>query len=104
MNVAGTNSLNHAAQPLSGVRVIDFTQVMLGPCATQVLAITALMSSRSSASARAICHAPRSDDPAGQHNPIFCSLNRNKRSFALDLKAPAGLAVVHKLAATPMLW
>ena len=27
-----------ATQPLSGVRVIDFTQVMLGPSATQVLA------------------------------------------------------------------
>ena len=27
-----------ADQPLSGVRVIDFTQVMLGPSATQVLA------------------------------------------------------------------
>jgi enoyl-CoA hydratase/carnithine racemase len=24
-------------QPLSGVRVVDFTQVMMGPCATQTL-------------------------------------------------------------------
>ncbi|HSU05344.1 MAG TPA: CaiB/BaiF CoA-transferase family protein, partial [Acetobacteraceae bacterium] len=30
---------------------------------------------------------------------VFCSLNRNKRSIALDLKSPAGLAVVHRLVA-----
>jgi len=26
-----------ATQPLSGVRIVDFTQVMMGPCATQML-------------------------------------------------------------------
>ena len=30
---------------------------------------------------------------------MFCSLNRNKRSIALDLKSEAGLAVVHRLLA-----
>ena len=32
------------------------------------------------------------DDPDGQDNPIFCSLNRNKRSVALDLRSEAGKA------------
>ena len=36
---------------------------------------------------------------AGQDNPIFCSLNRNKRSAALDLKDPDHLAAVHALIA-----
>jgi len=31
---------------------------------------------------------------------VFCSLNRNKRSIALDLKSPVGLAVVHRLLET----
>jgi crotonobetainyl-CoA:carnitine CoA-transferase CaiB-like acyl-CoA transferase len=90
----------HDAQPLAGIKVIDFTQVMLGPCCTQMLGdygadvikierIGAGDLSRSSI-----------DDPAGPLNPVFCSLNRNKRSIALDLKSPAGLGVVHRLVAT----
>ena len=90
----------HDAQPLAGIKVIDFTQVMLGPCCTQMLGdygadvikierIGAGDLSRSSI-----------EDPAGPLNPVFCSLNRNKRSIALDLKSPAGLRVVHRLVAS----
>lgn len=90
----------HDTQPLAGIKVIDFTQVMLGPCCTQMLGdygadvikierIGAGDLSRSSI-----------EDPAGPLNPVFCSLNRNKRSIALDLKSPAGLRVVHRLAAS----
>jgi len=39
------------------------------------------------------------DDPGGQQNPVFCSLNRNKRSIALDLKSRAGIEIVHRLLA-----
>jgi crotonobetainyl-CoA:carnitine CoA-transferase CaiB-like acyl-CoA transferase len=85
--------------PLAGVKVIDFTQVMLGPCCTQMLGdwgadvikierIGAGDLSRSSI-----------DDPAGPLNPVFCSLNRNKRSLALDLRAEAGRAIVLRLIA-----
>ena len=85
------------AQPLSGIKVLDFTQVMLGPCCTQMLGdygadvikierIGAGDLSRSSIA-----------DPAGPRNPVFCSLNRNKRSIALDLRSADGLAVVHRL-------
>ena len=101
MNVAGTNSLNHAAQPLSGVRVIDFTQVMLGPCATQVLAdYGADVVKIERIGAGDLSRSSISDDPAGQQNPVFCSLNRNKRSLALDLRKDAGRAIVRKLAET----
>ena len=40
------------------------------------------------------------DDPAGPLNPVFSSLNRNKRSIALDLKSKAGIEVVHRLLAS----
>ena len=37
------------------------------------------------------------DDPAGPLNPVFCSLNRNKRSIALDLRSESGRAIVRRL-------
>ena len=38
-------------------------------------------------------------DPAGEQGPIFCSINRNKRSIVLDMREPHGKAVVRKLLA-----
>src|SRR5260221_348087 len=36
-------------------------------------------------------------DPAGLDNPVFCSLNRNKRSIALDLRGEEGKTVIRDL-------
>ncbi len=85
-------------QPLSGVRVIDFTQVMLGPSATQVLAdygADVIKIERPGAGdlSRSSLH----DDPDGADNPVFRSLNRNKRSIALDLRQPDGKAIIYDL-------
>jgi crotonobetainyl-CoA:carnitine CoA-transferase CaiB-like acyl-CoA transferase len=83
--------------PLDGIKVIDFTQVMLGPCATQVLAdygadvIKIERPGSGDLSRWAIT------DPAGLDNPVFASLNRNKRSIALDLRGEAGKSVVRDL-------
>ncbi len=83
--------------PLDGVRVIDFTQVMLGPCATQMLGdygadvIKIERPGSGDLSRWAIT------DPAGPDNPVFASLNRNKRSIALDLRGEAGKAIVRDL-------
>src|SRR5271156_5866969 len=87
------------AQPLSGVRVIDFTQVMLGPSATQVLAdygADVIKIERPGAGDLSRTSIP--DDPDGMNNPVFRSLNRNKRSIALDLRKPEGKAIIHDLA------
>ncbi len=83
--------------PLDGVRVIDFTQVMLGPCATQMLGdygadvIKIERPGSGDLSRWAIT------DPAGPDNPVFASLNRNKRSIALDLRGEAGKAIIRDL-------
>jgi crotonobetainyl-CoA:carnitine CoA-transferase CaiB-like acyl-CoA transferase len=87
-----------AAQPLSGVRVIDFTQVMLGPSATQVLAdygADVIKIERPDAGDLSRSSIP--DDPDGLDNPVFRSLNRNKRSIALDLRKEDGKAIVYDL-------
>jgi formyl-CoA transferase len=87
-----------ADQPLSGVRVVDFTQVMMGPCATQTLGdYGADVIKIERIGAGDLSRWSIGDDPAGPLNPVFVSLNRNKRSIALDLKSPDGIAIVHRL-------
>jgi len=87
-------------QPLSGVRVVDFTQVMMGPCATQTLGdYGADVIKIERIGAGDLSRWSIGDDPGGQQNPVFCSLNRNKRSIALDLKSRAGVEIVHRLLA-----
>ena len=86
------------ALPLDGIRVIDLTQVMLGPCATQMLAdhgadvIKIERSGAGDLSRWAI-----ETDLSQGDNAVFCSLNRNKRSIALDLRAEQGQTIVHDL-------
>ncbi len=85
--------------PLSGIRVIDFTQVMMGPVCTQMLGdygADVVKIERAGAG-----DLSRSTFPpqGGIDNPIFCSLNRNKRSVALDLRDAASMASVKALIA-----
>jgi formyl-CoA transferase len=89
-----------SALPLEGVKVIDLTQVMLGPCATQLLAdfgadVVKIERPRSGDLSRTSI-----PDPAGLDNPVFVSLNRNKRSVALNLKHEKARAIVLEMAKT----
>ncbi|MFC4338925.1 CaiB/BaiF CoA transferase family protein [Cupriavidus numazuensis] len=85
--------------PLTGIRVIDFTQVMMGPVCTQTLADYGAdvikVERRGAGDLSRSTFAP----VAGADNPIFCSLNRNKRSVALDLRDPEAMADVRALIA-----
>ncbi len=74
--------------PLDGVRVIDFTQVMLGPCCTQMLAdYGAEVIKIEKEKIGDLSRWSLGSDPDGLNNPVFCSLNRNKKSLALNLKS-----------------
>jgi formyl-CoA transferase len=83
--------------PLSNIRVIDFSQVMMGPICTQTLAdFGADVIKIERANAGDLSRSSFLSEP-GRDNPIFCSLNRNKRSVALDLRNAEHIAFVKKL-------
>jgi crotonobetainyl-CoA:carnitine CoA-transferase CaiB-like acyl-CoA transferase len=83
--------------PLNGVRVIDLTQFVLGPYATQTLGDLG-------------ADVIKIEDPGGdrQRNqgkppvnptmgPVYVALNRNKRSVTIDLKTEPGKRALKKL-------
>jgi crotonobetainyl-CoA:carnitine CoA-transferase CaiB-like acyl-CoA transferase len=82
-------------RPLAGLRVLEFTHTIMGPCAGLVLA---------DLGADVVKIEPA---PAGDHTRrlpgfaagFFATFNRNKRSLALDLKQPEGRAAAHRLVA-----
>ena len=85
--------------PLSGIRVIDFTQVMLGPVCTQMLGDYGADVIKIERKGAGDLSRTTFEPVAGHDNPVFCSLNRNKRSVAVDLKHPDHLAAVRALIA-----
>ena len=83
--------------PLSGIKIIDLSSVISGPVATVLLADQGADVIK--------VEAPQGDIirrmGLGKNNlsPGFVSANRGKRSICIDLKEPAGVAIVKKLIA-----
>jgi formyl-CoA transferase len=86
--------------PLAGVRVVDLTRVMTGPYCTMMLADMG-------AEVIKVEQPGKGDDTrawgppfsAGEAN-YYLSVNRNKRSIALDLKSEGGKAILWKMIET----
>ena len=89
--------------PLEGVRVLDLSRVLAGPYATMVLGDLG-------ADILKVEHPGRGDDTRhwgppfvgegeARESAYFLSINRNKRSIAVDLKTPEGLEKIKGLAA-----
>ena len=87
--------------PLDGIRVLDFTQVMMGPCCTQMLGdYGADVIKIERVGSGDLSRWSVGEDPDGGNNPVFASLNRNKRSVALDLKSEKDRAAALRLVET----
>ncbi len=100
MSTANTTaSAASASLPLDGIRVVDFTQVMMGPVCTQTLADYGADVIKIERQGAGDLSRSTFAPVAGADNPIFCSLNRNKRSVALDLRNPEHMASVKALIA-----
>lgn len=87
--------------PLEGVRVLDFTQVMMGPCATQMLAdfgADVIKIERPGAGDLSRNFFGETSEEA-MNNAVFASLNRNKRSVEIDTKSEAGRQMIYDLVA-----
>jgi crotonobetainyl-CoA:carnitine CoA-transferase CaiB-like acyl-CoA transferase len=77
-------------QPLSGIRVLDFSTLLPGPLATLILAeagAEVIKIERPGAGDEMRSYAPK----FGADSVNFALLNRGKRSIAIDLKAPGAV-------------
>ncbi|WP_052372064.1 CaiB/BaiF CoA transferase family protein [Amycolatopsis taiwanensis] len=88
-------------QALDSIRVLDFTQMMLGPFATQLLADLGadVIKVERPAGEWERDLAMMGDYVAGQ-SAAFLAMNRNKRSIAVDLKDPRATSALLDLART----
>jgi formyl-CoA transferase/CoA:oxalate CoA-transferase len=95
-----SNSAAAAPAPLAGVRVLDFTRILAGPYCTLLLADLG-------ADVIKIERSDRGDDTRAwgppfldREEPIatyFASLNRGKRSVAVDFRAPRAAPLLRQL-------
>ena len=92
---AGAGEASRPPGPLAGLKVVEFTHMVMGPAAGQVLA---------DLGAEVIRVEPIGGDATrrlvGSGAGYFPMYNRGKASIGLDLKHPQGLGVARRLAVT----
>ncbi|MBI3997456.1 MAG: CoA transferase [Armatimonadetes bacterium] len=91
--------LTGSQRALSGVRVLDFSQVMAGPFCTMLLGdmgadvIKVEPPEGDTSRQMGIRHDPRLE----RESPSYWAVNRNKRGIAVNLKDPRGVEICRRL-------
>ena len=89
--------MRQPARPLDGIRVLDVTGNIAGPCATMILAALGadvIKIERPGSGDDARHMAPAHDE----WSAYFLAINRGKRSVAIDLATAEGIALVLRMA------
>ncbi|HWK48191.1 MAG TPA: CaiB/BaiF CoA-transferase family protein [Stellaceae bacterium] len=84
-----------ASQPLAGIKIVEFVHMVMGPSCGLVLADLG-------ADVVKVEPLPDGDNTRrliGSGSGFFAAMNRNKRSLAVDLKSPDGMALARHLVA-----
>jgi crotonobetainyl-CoA:carnitine CoA-transferase CaiB-like acyl-CoA transferase len=98
-----SNSANHG--PLAGIKVLDLSRILAGPSATQLLgdygADVIKIERPGSGDDTRKWGPPYVKDAEGNdtnESAYYLAANRNKRSVAVDISTPEGVAVIKELA------
>src|SRR4029078_829387 len=86
---------------LEGVTVLDFSHLLQGPFATQLLGDMGARIIKAEPPGQAELFRTMTFKDSwhcGSESPNFLACNRNKRSLAIDLKAPEAKAALYKIA------
>ncbi len=86
--------------PLSGLRVLDLTSVVVGPTCTWRLAEYGAEVIKVEAPDGDLMRGLGGLSPTGQHSGTYLHLNRGKRNICLDLKKPGCRSVMDRLIAS----
>lgn len=90
------NEGKDAMGPLSGVRVLDLSAVLLGPFATQILGDYGADVIKVESPSGDLMRLNGVSKTRGMSS-IFLAINRNKRSLCIDLQKPDGAAALKRL-------
>lgn len=84
-------------RPLSGIRILDLTTVVVGPSCTLRLADYGAEVIKLEAPEGDVLRTLGGPSPSGQHSGKYLAFNRNKRAICLNLKQPAARTAVLRI-------